>query len=245
MKINPELTIDKKLFDQTYPLLDKFRTLANGTFKHCQNVANMCETVAIELGLNSDVLKFAGLYHDCGKMNNPLYFSENQDSENIHDNIDPIISYQIITKHVGDTVLYLLQIPEIPPEVIHIVSQHHGDTVLQSFYNKDKAANEDKYRYKCSKPTSTEALILMLCDSVEATSRSLFNNEKNKVDFISLAVNKTIQRLMEDNQLDNMKIGVLNITKRLLTKELESIYHKRASYDDNKTIGELRIEDKS
>ena len=244
MKINPDLTIDKKLFDQTFPLLDKFRTLANGSFKHCQNVSNICETIGIELNLNVDILKAAALYHDIGKMNNPLYFSENQDVSNIHDNLEPMISHQIITKHVGDTVLLLLQIPEMPTEVIHIVSQHHGDTVLQAFYNKDKTANEDRYRYKCSRPTSTEALILMLCDSVEATSRSLFNNKSNTDDFISIAVNKTIQRLMDDQQLDNIRVGTLNITKKILIKELESIYHKRASYDDSKTIAELRTEEK-
>lgn len=242
-----EIIIDKKWMDQTYPMLDKFKTLASGTFKHCQNVSLMCETVAIELGLNVDVIKMAGLYHDYGKVNNPLYFSENQDDDNIHDNLDPAISHQIITKHVGDTILYLLQIPELPNEVIQIISQHHGDTVLQAFYNKackDKVIDEDKFRYKCSKAMTDEALILMLCDSVEATTRSLFNSKTNGEDFIGDALNKTINRLMEDQQLDNMKIGTLNITKKILTKELESIYHKRVSYDDNKTIAEVREETK-
>ncbi len=185
---NSKAVIDKKWLDQSFPLLDKFRTLAGGTYKHCQNVSNMCETVAIELDLNVDLIKFAGLYHDIGKMNNPTYFSENQEAVNIHDSLEPQISHQLITKHVGDTVLYLLQIKDIPPEVIQVISQHHGDTVVQSIFNKDKNSNEDKYRYKCSKPETPEALILMICDSVEATTRCHFNNKTNGEDFISMGI---------------------------------------------------------
>ena len=238
-----DIIIDKKLFDITYPLLDKYKEICPGSFKHSQNVANMCETVAVELDLNVDLLKCAALYHDIGKMNNPLYFAENQDDKNIHDKLDPYVSYQIITRHVGDSIIHLLQIPSLPREVINIVAQHHGDTVLQAFYNKDKKAPEDKYRYKCPKPISSEALILMLCDSVEATTRALFNSKDNGDDFILKAINGTISRLMDDEQLDHMKIGILNKTKKILIKELESIYHKRVNYEETPTVGELREDD--
>ena len=238
-----DIIIDKKLFDQTYPLLDKFKILAPGTFKHSQNVVNMCETVAIELGLNVDLIKVAALYHDIGKMNNPSYFAENQSDDNAHDKLEPYVSYQIITRHVGDSIIHLLQIPNLPREVIDIVAQHHGDTVLQAFYNKDKKSPEDKYRYRCSKPVSSEALILMLCDSVEATTRALFNSKDNGDDFILKALNGTISRLMDDEQLDQIKVGILNTTKKILIKELESIYHKRVNYEETPTVAELREED--
>lgn len=233
MKMPSDIVVDKKLFNQTYPLLDKFKTLAPGTFKHAQNVASMCETVAIELGLNVDLIKAAALYHDCGKMNDPLYFAENQGEENPHDQLEPSVSYQIITRHVGDSIIHLLQISNLPYEVIQIVSQHHGNTILQSFAAKDKKASPDSYRYKCAAPVSAEALILMLCDSIEATTRALYNNGNGDDDFIIKAVEGTVKRLTEDQQLDNMKIGVLNITKKILIKELESIYHKRVTYDDD------------
>lgn len=237
-----DIKIDKKLFDITFPLLERFRELAPGTFKHCQNVSNMCESVAKELDLNIDLIKCSALFHDCGKMNNPTYFSENQGDDNPHDKLDPLISHQIITRHVGDSIIHLLQIPDLPREVIEIVSQHHGNTIVQAFYNKAKNEPEDKFRYKCQKPVSNEALILMLCDSVEAMTRYLFSTGEK--DFIKESVDKTINRLMEDEQLDNMKIGILNKTKNILIKELESIYHKRVSYDkdekDDKTIGELK-----
>jgi len=239
--LKTEVIIDKKFLDISYPLLDKFREIAPGTFKHSQNVANMCETAALELNLNIDLIKASALYHDIGKMNNPLYFAENQNGETPHDKLEPQLSYQIITRHVGDSIIYLLQIPDLPREVIDIVSQHHGDTVLQAFWNKDKKTPEDKYRYRCSKPVSSEALILMLCDSIEATTRAMYNNGEGDKNFILESINGTISRLMDDQQLDNMRIGTLNTTKKILIKELESIYHKRVSYnDETPTVAELR-----
>ncbi len=239
-----KVKIDKIFFDPTFPLLDKFREIAPGSYKHCQNVASMCETIASELDLNIDLLKAAALYHDIGKLNNPLYFSENQvTGTNIHDTLDPYMSYNIITRHVGDGILYLLQVEDMPHEVIEIISQHHGNTIVQAFYINGEP--EDKFRYKCSKPESNEALILMIVDSVEATAKALFNsNEKDEnKKLISKAIEGTTERLTKDHQLDNMKIGTLEETKKLLTKELESVYHKRVSYEKNgiedKTIGEL------
>jgi putative nucleotidyltransferase with HDIG domain len=233
-----KVKIDKKFFDPTFPLMDKFRELAPGSYKHCQNVSNICEAVAAELALNTDLIKCAALYHDIGKMNNPGYFSENQSNgTNVHDNLEPFISFQIISRHVGDSVLHLLQLKDMPLEVIEIISQHHGDTILRAFHNKVENEPEDKFRYKCDKPETTESLILMIVDSVEATAKAFFGDPQRKeVDNINTAINGTIDRLTEDSQLDNMKIGTLKVTKRVLTKELESIYHKRVSYDDTKTI---------
>lgn len=235
----------KKYLDPTFALLDKFREVAPGSFKHCQNVSNICESVAVELSLDVDLMKCAALYHDIGKINNPLFFSENQtDEENVHDKLEPILSYHTITRHVGDSVLYMLQCEGIPHKVIEIISQHHGDTVLRAFHNKAKTEPEDKYRYKCKKPTSTEAAVLMIVDSVEATARALYNNDpKSENDIISKALNGTIDRLIDDSQLDNVTLGTLKVIKKLLRVELSSIYHKRVTYDDEedeKTIGETK-----
>ena len=232
----PEEEIQKKFFDPSFPLLEKFRDIAPGSFKHCQNVANICESIAAELGLDTDLLKCAALYHDIGKMNSPIFFSENQgDNSNPHDNISSDVSYLIVSKHVGDSVLLLLEIKDMPRKVIEIVSQHHGNTVLQSFFNKSKDDVEDHFRYRCSKPKSTEASVLMIVDGVEATARALFNNKAEKdednMDFISKAINGTIDRLVDDQQLDTIQIGVLRTVKKILFKELESTYHKRVTYD--------------
>lgn len=239
-----QIKIDKKFFEPTFPLLDKFRELAPGTYKHCQNVSNICESIAAELDLNIDLIKCAALFHDVGKIVNPSFFSENQSNgTNPHDNLDPYISYQIITRHVGDSVLYLLQIEDMPQEVIKIVSQHHGNTILKAFYNKcSNDEPEDKYRYKCSKPTSIEAAILMIVDSIEATSRSMFNSGETEDKFIKESINGTIERLVDDGQVDNMKIGTLKVVKKILFKEFESIYHKRVAYESQKTIGDAKAE---
>lgn len=224
----------KRFLDPTYPLLEKFREVAPGSYKHCQNVANLCESVALELELDVDLLKIAAMYHDIGKMVAAKYFSENQDDTNPHDGLDPIVSYQIVSRHVGDSVLILLGAEDMPREVLTIVSQHHGNTVLRPFYKKANSAVEDHFRYKCKSPDSTEAAVLMIVDSVEATARSRYNNnklkdEKDRKDVIS----STIERFVDDDQLDHLKIGILKIIKRILAKELKSIYHKRIAYDED------------
>lgn len=229
----------KKYLEPDFPLLEAFRELAPGSFKHSQNVANICELIAMDLGLNVDLMKVVGLYHDIGKMHNPKMFSENQEEDNPHDKLEPQVSYQMISRHVGDSILILLN-NDFPTELIKIISQHHGNTIIRYFYDKSKSQIEDHYRYKSKRPESDEAAILMIVDSVEATARSLSsngkmdepNNRKNLVD-------NTINRLTDDDQLDNIKMGVLKVIRKVLYKELDSMYHRRVSYpDDEETIEE-------
>lgn len=240
-----QIEIDKKLLDTSFPLIDKFKEIAPGTFKHCQSVSIICESIAIELDMNVDLLKCAGLYHDIGKMNNPKCFSENQDADNMHDELDASVSYQLITRHVGDSINKVLQVKGMPIEVMQIISQHHGDTVMKVFFDKSKSKNEDEYRYKCEKPQSPEASILMIVDSCEAMVRAIMNSsdfkDEDNTDIITNSVAGIIDRLIDDGQLDNMKIGTLKVAKRIIIKELETAYHKRLVYgDESKTIGETK-----
>jgi putative nucleotidyltransferase with HDIG domain len=225
----------KKLLDNDHPLLTKFKDVAPGSNKHCQNTSVLCESVAMELGLDVDLMKLVGRFHDIGKINNPLHFSENQSSkENIHDELEPNISYQLITRHVSDGVMILFQ-NDFPTEAIKIISEHHGDSILKQFHQKDPKAPEDNYRYKSRKPTTTEAVVLMIVDSVEATSRAMFikksENEDNG-DFINRVIDETVERLDDDDQLDKVLHGDIKKIKRILAKELDSIYHKRVSYSE-------------
>ena len=235
----------KDLLDIKSPLLEKFREIAPGTFRHSQNVSLLCESIAVELGLEVDLLKSAGLYHDIGKMNAPDMFSENQTGEdNIHDKLDPLISYQIITRHVGDSVVKILQLPDFPDKVrlMDMISQHHGNTILRFFYKKSKSKVDDTYRYKTPVPASIEAAVLMICDSVEATARSLDSNDKlGDTKDRRTVVNTTVDRLMQDFQLDDIKVGDLRTIKNVLYKEMENIYHKREEYGDEKK--EIKSED--
>lgn len=227
----------KELTDPKFPLMETFRTEAPGTFKHSQNVANLVESIALKLDLDTDSMRAAAMYHDIGKINQPKAFSENQNGTNIHDSLPVEVSYNIITKHVGDTVLTMLQVTEMPREIIEWVSQHHGNTVLRYFYEKAKEdgsqINEDDWRYKCPKPNCIEAAVLMICDSVEATAKSLASNGKldsaqSKIDVVM----NTISRLEMDGQLDMVLTGHLRQIKQVLIEELESLYHSREMYPD-------------
>ena len=235
----------KDLIDIKTPLLEKFREIAPGTFRHSQNVSLLCESIAVELDLNVDLMRAAGLYHDIGKMNAPEMFSENQTGEdNVHDKLDPLISYQIITRHVGDSVVKILQLPDFPDKIklMDMISQHHGNTILRFFYKKSKSKVDDTYRYKTPSPASIEAAVLMICDSVEATARSLDSNDKlDESKDRRAVVNTTVDRLTQDYQLDDIKVGDLRTIKNMLYKEMENIYHKREAYGDE--TEEIKSED--
>ena len=219
------------LLDPKYPLLQRYRDLCPGSFKHSQNLSSMVEGVALALEIDSNNLKLAALYHDIGKTFNPIYFSENQlDDESPHANITPKMSYEIITRHVSDSVLIMINDGNFPLKVINMVAQHHGQSVLKYFFIKSNSDNDDLYRYRSAKPTCVESAILMICDSIEATSKSkIKSNDFNP----SSIINNTINGLIEDGQCDEvyMKLGDLGKIKKALSKEMEGMYQKRVDYD--------------
>jgi cyclic-di-AMP phosphodiesterase PgpH len=226
-----EGNVYKEMIDPDYPLLVSFKESAPGTYRHSMNILTFCESISKELNLDIDLMRAAALYHDIGKMNNSSVFSENQNGTNIHDTLEPKTSYHLITRHVGDGILILLQIPDMTIELLNVISQHHGNTVLKYFYDKDDV-DEDKYRYKSSAPTTLESSVIMIADSVEATARSLFNNGKmGDSDDKKKVVGKTIDNLINDNQLDELKVGDLKRIKNVLHKELQTMYHKREDYE--------------
>lgn len=224
----------KQYLESDFPLLEKFREIAPGSFKHSQNVADMCELIAKELGLDQDKMKVAGLYHDVGKMLNPQMFTENQDDENPHDKLEPNISYQIISRHLSDSILILFNY-DFPNDIIKTISQHHGNTIVKYFFDKSGSEIEDNYRYKCKQPETDEAAILMIVDSVEATARSLasVNGKMETSEKRHEVVDNIIMRLEEDGQLDNIKVGVLKVIRKILYKELDSLYHRRVAYPED------------
>jgi len=223
------------ILSDDFVLLERFKDIAPGSQKHCANVAVLCESVSKVIdGINGKELVAAAKLHDIGKICNPQYFSENQEADtNIHDDLDPPVSYQYISRHIGDGVMKLIQ-QNIDPMIIRIVSEHHGDTVIGSIYNKAKAKYngsviEDHYRYKSCKPSMPESCILMICDVIESACRSV-SNSKKEVDYKEF-IDKLINNLIDDEQLDVLRIGHIRIIKKVLVKEIESMYHKRVSYD--------------
>lgn len=221
----------KKLLDAKYPFMEKMRDKAPGTYKHCQNVANLCESVALELSIDPNLMKVLGMYHDVGKITYPECFYENQNgSGSPHDNLDPMVSFYLLSKHVSDSALILTQLEDFPSELIVPITQHHGTTIIKSLANKT-SIEEDLFRYRnTSPPTTLEAAVLMVCDSVEATIRSKeFANESIDVDSIVDIIRNTIERLESDDQLDEVRVGDLKRIKKSLQRDLEAKYHKRDS----------------
>ena len=231
------------LLESSYPILKEFRNKCPGTFKHSQSVSGMVEAICTELGLDTTFMKIAAMYHDIGKMINPKYFTENQiEDENPHEKLDPRISYQIISRHPADSALIMLNDGNFPTELIVIAVQHHGSSVVKYFYDKynasiDADVPEDYFRYQGQKPKCIESMILMLCDSIQARSRS--EVQANKFD-PARVINQTIDSLSADGQLDDvyMRLGDLQTIKAVLAKELEGMFQRRVDYDKAAEEGE-------
>jgi len=224
-----------------HALLERFKAIAPASLKHCQNVASMCEAVAIELpDLDRELLKVAALYHDVGKLMHPQYFSENQNGGgNPHDELDPHISYLIITRHVSDSAALLAQY-HFPQEVIDIVMQHHGNSVVQSFFDKADTTEETNFRYKWDPPQTTEAAILMVADRIEATAKSRYASGKLDKEGRGEFVHRVIEELIEDDQLDRIAVGVLKVLRRVIPRELDSLYHKRVDFEEEAKAGKKK-----
>lgn len=234
--INGVEKIHDKLLDSSYPLLQQFRELCPGTYKHAQAVMAMVETISLALELDVDKMKVAALYHDVGKMFNPKFFTENQlEDENPHDALAPEVSYQYITRHVSDTALVLLNDSNFPREIIEVAMQHHGTNVVKYFFEKSESDDHDSYRYKSQAPSCVESAVLMIADHVEATSRSMSQRNDEKLNPLEIIEN-TINGLVDDGQLDEvyMRLGDLKKIKIALAKELEGIYQKRVDYGEAK-----------
>ena len=229
------------LLETTHPLLQSFRRGCPGTYKHSQTLASIIEAVAMELGLDIEAMKVRAMYHDIGKLVSPEYFSENQGKDNAHDDMDPLVSAQVITRHVADSVLMLVQDGNFPPEIIDSISRHHGNSVLKYFWKK--AGNpdvDDGFRYKSQRPQTVGDAILMITDCAEASTRSL--SQGGKLDDVSKHVEQILQDLMNEGQLDDvtMKLGDLARIKAVLKSELGGLYQKRVDYEakEDKTTKE-------
>ena len=230
--MEPEKQTDfSLLLDSKYPLLQDFKEKCPGSFKHAQALVGIVESVSTVLNLDVDFMKVTALYHDVGKVFNPKYFTENQlENEDPHKGLDPWISFQIISRHVSDSANILANDDKFSREIIQIISQHHGNTIVKFFCEKSKARDKNIFRYQGSAPKCIESAVLMICDHIEARSRSLVQSGKYDPDTI---IDDTINGLLDDGQLDDvhMRLGDLKKIKLALAKELEGLYQKRVDYD--------------
>lgn len=225
-----------ELSDTNSKLLKELAENAPGTFHHSLNVANLAEACASEIGANTLLVRVGGLYHDIGKMKQPTYFTENQKtSVSPHDDIEPVESASIIIDHraIG---IEIAKKNNLPDRIIDFIRTHHGTSLVFFFYKKQSEidgdeVDESKFRYPGPKPFNKETAILMMCDSVEAASKSL---KEPNTKIINNFVEKIIDKQVEERQFLNADITFREIEqiKKILKGKLKNIYHLRVEYPE-------------
>ena len=218
-------------------LLRELNEKAPGTFQHSMQVANLAEAAANEIGANSMLVRTGALYHDVGKMVNPMYFTENQTTGvNPHHELSPRDSAKIITDHVIKGV-EIAKKYKLPDRIIDFIRTHHGTSTTYYFLMKEKEMNPDaevdikKFQYPGPNPFSKETAILMMCDAAEAASKSL---KMPTAQSISDLIDKIIEKQMADNQFLNSDITFKEIEtiKKIIKKKLLNMYHLRVEYPE-------------
>ena len=207
---------------------------APGTFQHSMQVANLTEDLVSEIGGNVLLAKVGALYHDIGKIRNPLYFTENQTGDfNPHDELDYTESARMITAHVTDGLEEARRY-HLPPEVQDFIRTHHGTTMTGYFYAKEKERHpegfdESLFRYPGPRPYSRETAVVMIVDTVEAACRSLKTHTKEATDEM---IDRLIDGKIASGQLENCPLSYGDVAKirRFLKTKMMSIYHVRVEY---------------
>ena len=234
-----------ELSDLNHPLLKRMAMQAPGTYHHSLMVGNMAEAAAEEIGANSLLARVGSYYHDVGKMNKPLYFSENQrGAKNKHDELTPNMSALILTAHAKEGV-ELAREQRLNQPIIDFIEQHHGTSLMPFFYQKameqdqTHSVEEDNFRYAGPRPQSRETAICMLADSVEAASRSLSNPTHGH---IKAMVEKIINNKFVDSQLDECDLTLKDLhgIADSFVRVLAGYLHSRVEYPEEQTVPEIK-----
>jgi len=228
-------------------LFRDFAVKCPGTCQHVMQVSNLAENVARAVGANPMLAKAGAMYHDIGKMSNPMCFTENQTGGlNPTAALDYKQGAALIINHVEEGVR-LAKKHHLPYQIIEFIIMHHGTSVTRFFYNSYVNAHPGEnvpvkdFQYPGPKPRTKETVVVMMCDAVEAASRSL--KEYNE-DSISKLVDNIVASQMNEGQYDNAPISMrdLNTAKKILKEELLNIYHGRIAYPELKSSGKTPFE---
>lgn len=229
----------KDLADTSNKMLLELAKKAPGTFQHSLQVANMADAAAREIGGDVMLVRVGALYHDIGKMKNPMCFVENEPAGfDYHKGLSPIESAGQIIRHVEDGV-ELAKKEKLPSVVIDFIKTHHARTLTAYFYNVycnagGDSQNVEPFTYQGELPTTKEQVIVLMADAVEAASRTLkdYNQES-----ISNLVESIIAKRLSDSQLVNADISIKDITKvkEIFKQHLLQVYHARIIYPERKS----------
>ena len=235
-----------ELANPSQPLLRRLLVETPGTYHHSLMVGNLAERAAEAIGADPLLTRVAAYYHDIGKLANPLAFIENQaGGENIHDQLDPEVSAQILKQHVADGIDIAYQ-SKLPKALIAFIPQHHGTAIMSYFYARAREAaaapfgglqtedgakaaatvDERKFRHAGPKPQSREAALIMLADGVEASVRSLSSRDEAA---IRAMVARIIDERLNDGQFDECDLTLRDIERirEAFVAQLLGMYHQR------------------
>lgn len=215
------------------PLLKKLRQGAPGTFNHSVMVAQLAEACAAALGENVDFARAAAYYHDVGKLHQPEYFTENQVDYNLHDELTPELSADIIRLHAQDGS-DLIRAHRLPQFLGDVALEHHGTLPIRYFYAKalkltDGELNIEDFSYPGPKPKTKIAAIIMIADGSEAAVRAL---SKRTPEAVEKMVRSVIEERMELDQFSECNITMQDLSniKKTLVETLSGVYHQRVKY---------------
>ena len=233
-----------ELSDMNKDLLRRMSEVAPGTFQHSIQVGNLAAEIARKIGGNPQLVRTGALYHDIGKMQNSIYFTENQSGGiSPHDGLTYIESAQIIISHVTEG-LKLADKYGLPVQIRDLIATHHGQGKAKYFYIKyknefpDQPVDDLLFTYPGPNPFTKEQAILMMADAVEAASRSLPDYTEQS---IRQLVHKLIDTMVEDGFFHECPITFRDIeyAKTVLIEKLKTIYHTRISYPEMNSAGSV------
>ena len=223
----------RELTSANVPLIKRLRAEAPGTFNHSLIVAQLAESCAIAIGENAELARAAAYYHDVGKLKQPDCFTENQSGYNLHDELTPELSADIIRSHATDGY-ELLMAARLPKEIADIAREHHGTLPIKFFYDKAMRlsggdANIKDYSYLGPTPHTKTAAIIMIADASEAAARTLKERTPENVERM---VRSVIEERMDLDQFTDCDITMRELTtiKETIVDALSGVHHHRVKY---------------
>jgi len=227
------------------PIFQRMIFEAPGTYHHSIIVSSLAESAAESIHANALLAKVSAYYHDIGKLTKPLYFIENQrEGEHKHDKLSPTMSNLIILSHVKDGC-DLAKSLKLGNQIINIIKQHHGTSLIRYFYDKAKRESdllfndlsESDFRYPGPKPQTSEAALVLMADVVEASSRTLKDPTPARIDSL---VHERIKQIFRDGQMDECDLTLRDVNKvaESFSRILTGIFHHRIAYPEQESEAE-------
>ncbi len=218
------------------PLLQRMTEVAPGTFQHSMQVANLSAEVANKIGAKTLLVRTGALYHDIGKIERSVFFTENQSGVSPHKHLSALKSAEVIIAHVKNGVA-LAEKNHLPESIKRFITTHHGNGKAKYFYitykneHPDEEIDEAAFTYPGPNPGTKEEAILMMCDSVEAASRSLPEYTEESINRL---VDKIIDAQVSEGFFNECSITFkeIAVAKAVLKDKLKTIYHTRISYPE-------------